>query len=102
MNTLTQETPIFFIASHSSPGAVAGSIAHTIREREEAGLPAEVVLQAIGAHAVNQAVKAEIIARSHLAQTGHASTLEATFHDDIVNGVKKTAIRFHIRAKKGA
>ena len=52
------------VASWSIPGKVAGAIAGTIRNGK---LPE---VQAIGPLAVNQAVKAVIIARSYLAEEG--------------------------------
>lgn len=48
------------VSSKSSPNAVAGALAATLRERDSAEL------QAVGAGAINQAVKAVAIARNYL------------------------------------
>jgi stage V sporulation protein S len=55
------------VSAKSNPNAVAGALAAALRERETAEL------QAVGAGAINQAVKAVAIARSYL----HASDLDA-------------------------
>ena len=52
------------VASKSNPNAVAGALANTIREKGGAEL------QAIGAGALNQALKAVIIARGYVAPSG--------------------------------
>ena len=49
------------VSSHSSPNSVAGAIAGVIREKKM------VEVQAVGAGAANQAVKAIAIARGYLA-----------------------------------
>ncbi|MBU1050156.1 stage V sporulation protein S, partial [Candidatus Bipolaricaulota bacterium] len=54
MNTLK-------VSSQSDPSAIAGVIAHGVRERHE------VKIEAIRPRAVNQAVKAIAIARGHVA-----------------------------------
>ncbi|MBV8435228.1 MAG: stage V sporulation protein S [Candidatus Eremiobacteraeota bacterium] len=48
------------VSAKSNPNAVAGALAAALRERESAEL------QAVGAGAINQAVKAVAIARSYL------------------------------------
>jgi stage V sporulation protein S len=48
------------VSAKSSPNAVAGALAATLRERESAEL------QAVGAGAINQAIKAVAIARNYL------------------------------------
>jgi stage V sporulation protein S len=48
------------VSAKSNPNAVAGALAAIIRERERAEI------QAVGAGAINQAVKAVAIARSYL------------------------------------
>ena len=52
---------ILKVSSHSSPNSVAGAIAGVIREQKA------VEVQAVGAGASNQAVKAIAIARGYLA-----------------------------------
>ena len=53
---------ILKVSSHSSPNSVAGAIAGVIREQKA------VEVQAVGAGASNQAVKAIAIVRCYLAQ----------------------------------
>jgi stage V sporulation protein S len=48
------------VSTKSSPNAVAGALAATLRERDSAEL------QAVGAGAINQAIKAVAIARNYL------------------------------------
>ena len=52
------------VSSHSSPNSVAGAIAGVIREKSA------VEVQAIGAGAANQSIKAIAIARGYLAPIG--------------------------------
>ena len=52
---------ILKVSSHSSPNSVAGAIAGVIREQKA------VEVQAVGAGAANQAIKAIAIARGYLA-----------------------------------
>jgi len=56
--------PILRVATASPVRGLAGSIAHALREHER------IVLRAIGAGAVNQAVKAAALARTYLADEG--------------------------------
>ena len=55
---------ILKVSSHSSPNSVAGAIAGVIREQKA------VEVQAVGAGAANQAIKAIAIARGYLAPIG--------------------------------
>lgn len=55
------------VSAKSNPNAVAGALAAALRESESAEL------QAVGAGAINQAVKAVAIARTYL----HASEIDA-------------------------
>lgn len=48
------------VSARSNPNAVAGALAAVIRERDNAEI------QAVGAGAINQAIKAVAIARSYL------------------------------------
>jgi stage V sporulation protein S len=79
------------VASGSKSSAVAGAIAGIVRE---AGL-AEV--QAIGAGAVNQALKAAAIARGFLLLDGLDIVFIPTFEDVEIDGQQRTALR--IRAE---
>ncbi|HHF08785.1 MAG: stage V sporulation protein S [Thermotogae bacterium] len=79
------------VASSSKPNAVAGALAGVIREK---GI-AEV--QAIGAGAVNQAVKAIAIARGYVAPSGINLVCLPSFADVEIDGEVRTAIKFLVK-----
>ncbi|HXF69091.1 MAG TPA: stage V sporulation protein S [Thermoflexus sp.] len=81
------------VAAKSRTTAVAGAIAGVIRERGRAEV------QAIGAGAVNQAVKAICIARTYLAQDGIDIICVPEFTDVKINDQERTAIRFVIEKR---
>lgn len=83
---------IIKVSSQSRSTAVAGAIAGMIRERREA------LMQAIGASAVNQAVKAIAIARTYLEEDGLDIWCQPSFIDIVIDGQERTALRFHIVA----
>lgn len=78
------------VSARSRSTAVAGAIAGVIRER---GL-AEV--QAIGASAVNQAIKAVAIARDYLQEDGIAIACAPLFIEVDIEGAERTAVRFTV------
>lgn len=79
------------VAAHSRVAAVAGAIAGIIRDH----CAAEI--QAIGAPAVNQMVKAIITARRSLSDDGLTTTsCEPSFVELDIDGAERTAIRFSI------
>ncbi len=88
----TSQASIIKVAASSRSTAVAGAIAGVIREHNHADV------QAIGAGAVYQAVKALAIARSYLSQETDI-TMIAIFTDVMINGQERTAIRFVVDAK---
>ena len=59
-----QEEPFLRVSASSNPQSVASAIAHAIYDKRE------VKLRAVGAGAVNQAVKAIAIARGYVAPRG--------------------------------
>jgi len=63
------------VAADTKPISLAGAIAHSVRESNEARL------SAIGAHAVNQAVKAIAIARGYLVVSGINIVCSPSFVD---------------------
>ena len=81
------------VSAQSPSPAVAGAIAGMVRDH---GI-AEV--QAIGAGAVNQAVKAIAIAHSFLIVEGTDIVCRPSFATVVVAGDDKTAIRFAIEPK---
>ncbi len=83
---------IIKVAATSRPYKVAGAIAGVFREHKQAQV------QAIGAGAVNQAVKALILARQYLAQDGYHITYIPQFVEIEIQGQVRTAIRFTVVA----
>lgn len=81
------------VAAKSSPNSVAGALAGVIREKGNAEL------QAIGAGAINQAVKAVAIARGFLAPGGIDLICIPAFVDIQVDGEERTAIKFIIEPR---
>lgn len=79
---------IIRVASSSRVPAVAGAIAGIFRDNKHADV------QAIGASAVNQAVKALALARGYLAEDGYEIVCMPYFVDVDINGKIRTAIRF--------
>lgn len=79
------------VAGRSANNKVAGAIIKYIEKEME------VSLVAMGAAAVNQMVKACIIARGILASKGIEMVIVPSFKNEEVNEVTKTAIRFYIR-----
>ena len=80
-------------AAKSDPNSVAGAIANEFREK------GEVNLQAIGAGAVNQAVKAIAISRGFLAPRGVDLVCIPGFVDIEIDGEERTAIKFIVMSK---
>lgn len=81
------------VASSSQPSSVAGAIAGVIRERKLCEL------QAIGAGAINQTIKAIAIARGYLAPAGIELICTPAFADIQINGEERTAIRFKVEVR---
>lgn len=75
------------VSSKSNPASVAGAIANTLHESTR------VDIQAVGAGALNQAVKAIAIARGYVAPTGKDLICVPAFSDIIIDGTERTAIR---------
>ncbi|MCI0476053.1 MAG: stage V sporulation protein S [Anaerolineales bacterium] len=76
------------VSAKSRSTAVAGAIAGVIREHKHAEV------QAIGAGAVNQAIKAIAIARGYLERDGLDIACIPTFVEVDVGGEERTAIKF--------
>lgn len=80
------------VSAKSRSTAVAGAIANVIRGHKQAEV------QAIGAGAVNQAVKAIAIARGYIKQDGLDITCAPMFVEVDVGGQERTAIKFSVLA----
>ena len=84
---------IIRVAAQSRSTAVAGAIAGVVREHGRAHV------QAIGAGAVNQAVKAAAIARGFLTLDGLDVVCIPSFIDVEIGGQERTAIRITIEPR---
>ncbi len=84
---------ILKVSSRSRPKAVAGALA-TVVERDK-----KVVLHAIGAGAVNQAVKAIAIARGFVAPRGIDLVTTIAFSSIEIDGAERTGIKFTVESK---
>ncbi len=84
---------LFKVSSTSNASSIAGAIAGTIREK------GKVELQAIGAAAVNQAMKAIAIARGFTAPQGVDLICIPAFQDVEIDGQARTSIRMLVEAR---
>ena len=82
------EVEVLKVATKSNPNKVAGALAGILREQGRAEL------QAIGAGAVNQSVKAIAIARGFVAPSGIDLVTIPAFIDIEIDGEERTAIKF--------
>lgn len=87
------EPEVLKVSSQSRPSAVAGAIAGVIREK------GKVEIQAIGAGAVNQAIKAVAIARGYLAPGGIDVICIPAFTDVFIEGEERTAVKLIIEPR---
>lgn len=81
------------VAADSKPKAVAGALAAVLRER------GSVELQAVGAGAVNQTVKAIAIARGFVAPNGMDLVAIPAFTKIEIEGEERTAIKFLVKKR---
>lgn len=81
------------VSSKSSPNAVAGALAGVIREK------GSVEIQAIGAGAINQAVKAVAIARGFVAPSGMDLICIPAFTEIAIDGENRTAVKLIVEPK---
>jgi stage V sporulation protein S len=82
---------IIKVKANSRTAAVAGAIAGVLRENKT------VEVQAIGAGAVNQAVKALVLAKGYLAEDGISIVFVADFVNVDINGKERTAVKLSVR-----
>lgn len=76
------------VSAQSNPKSLAGALAAVLRERGTAEM------QAVGAGAVNQAIKAIAIARGFVAPNGIDLVAVPAFAEISIDGEERTAIRF--------
>ncbi|MDI3338901.1 MAG: stage V sporulation protein S [Sphaerobacter sp.] len=91
--TETRRSDVLKVSARSRPSAVAGAIAGVVRESGRAEV------QAIGAGATNQAVKAVAIARDYLAETGIEAVCLPAFIDVTIDDENRTAIRLIVEPR---
>ena len=84
---------IIKVSGRSRTSAVAGAIAGVFREHKF------VEVQAIGAGAINQAVKAMALARSYLAEDGYDVVFIPEFVDVEIEEKIRTAIKFTVEPR---
>lgn len=81
------------VSARSRPSAVAGAIAGVVREAGKAEV------QAIGAGATNQAIKAVAIARDYLSESGIEAICVPAFIDVTIENEDRTAIRLVVEPR---
>lgn len=81
------------VAAQSNPKSVAGALAAIVRQK------GRIEIQAVGAGAVNQTVKAIAIARGFVAPNGIDLIAIPSFNEIEIDGVGRTAIRFLIEPR---
>jgi stage V sporulation protein S len=84
---------ILKVSAQSQPKAVAGALAAVLRER------ATAEVQAVGAGAVNQAVKAIAITRGFVAPNGIDLVVIPAFAEIMIEGEERTAIKFIVEPR---
>jgi len=81
------------VSARSRTASVAGAIAGVVRETGRAEV------QAIGAGAVNQAIKAIAIARGYLAEEGVALICIPSFVDVAIEEQERTAVKILVEPR---
>lgn len=82
------------VGTKSNPNSVAGALANVFREKDS------VEIQAIGAGALNQAIKAVAIARGFVAPSGVDLVCIPAFAEVQVEGEDRTGIKLIIESRK--
>ncbi len=80
------------VASTSRTSGVAGAIAHSIREN------GFTQVQGIGAGAVNQMIKATIVAKGYLSEEGITIKFTPAFTEVDINGEERTALCLTVKS----
>ena len=84
---------ILKVSSKSNPNTVAGALTNVFRDK------GTVEIQAIGAGAINQAIKGVAIARGFVAPSGKNLICIPAFQDIMVDGEERTAIKLIVEAR---
>lgn len=88
-----RRSEVLKVSARSRPSAVAGAIAGVVREVGRAEV------QAIGAGAANQAIKAVAIARDYLAESGIDAVCLPSFITVSIGNEDRTAIRLIVEPR---
>ncbi|GAB6109173.1 stage V sporulation protein S [Fusibacter bizertensis] len=81
------------VSSKSNPNSVAGALAGVIREHGSAEI------QAVGAGAINQSIKAIAIARGFVSPSGIDLICIPAFSDIVIDGEERTAIKLIVQPR---
>ena len=81
------------VSTKSNPNSVAGALAAIIKAKNI------VEIQAVGAGAINQAVKAIAIARGFVAPSGRDIVCVPAFTDIEIDGEERTAIKLIVQPR---
>ena len=81
------------VSTKSNPNSVAGALAAIIKEKNI------VEIQAVGAGAINQAVKAIAIARGFVAPSGRDIVCVPALTDIEIDGEERTAIKLIVQPR---
>ena len=84
---------ILKVSSKSNPNSVAGALAGVIREHGSAEI------QAVGAGAINQTIKAVAIARGFVSPSGIDLVCIPAFSDIVIDGEERTAIKLIVQPR---
>lgn len=84
---------IIKVSARSRTSAVAGAIAGVMRDMQRAEV------QAIGAGAVNQAIKAIVIAKGYLAEEGVDIICTPSFVEIMIGDQERTAVRLLVEPR---
>lgn len=84
---------ILKVSANSEPKSVAGALVAVFKSK------GQVEIQAVGAGAINQAIKAIAIARGFVAPNGVNLVFIPAFSQVNINGEDRTAIKFIVTEK---
>ena len=84
---------VLYVSAKSIPNSVAGALAGIVREKNGAEI------QAIGAGAINQSIKAVAIARGFMAPSGIELVVIPAFTDIEIDGEERTAIKLIVQPR---
>jgi stage V sporulation protein S len=90
MTSISPEIAELRVAARTSTPELAAAISHAIYDGKT------VVLRAIGAGAVNQAVKAIVVAQGYVAQRGLVLATRPGFLTISMEGEDRTAVTFNV------